>query len=291
MTSRRKGNEMIPEDKIRAIIEQVPHGLETTQTVAPLTEEPLADLAAVDGPSRLLVPKPVNRDAYLQLKATTPARVGIWRSGPRYLTAPWLRFRADHALAQDAVFKEVPEDFFKGLGLFEVQSQCGDKDQFLTRPDLGRQLDEQNLAILRERCQTKPKVQLYIADGLSSTAVECNAEDAYRAIEQGLNGQGITLGTPFFLRYGRVRSMEAVARALQPEVTAVLIGERPGLASAESMSCYLAYRVTADMPESQRTVISNIHRQGTPAVEAGAYIAEVIKQMLEQQASGLALKL
>jgi ethanolamine ammonia-lyase small subunit len=134
-------------------------------------------------------------------------------------------------------------------------------------------------------------VQLYIADGLSSAAVECNAKDTYLAIEQGLKGHGIELGTPFFLRYGRVRSMEAVAQVLQPEVTAVLIGERPGLATAESMSCYLGFGVTPDMPESQRTVISNIHRQGTPAVEAGAYIADVIMQMLEQRTSGLNLKL
>jgi ethanolamine ammonia-lyase small subunit len=282
---------MISEEKIRTVIEEVLRGLDTSGPAAGATEEPLADLAAGDGASRLLVPEPVNRDAYLQLKATTPARLGIWRCGPRYLTAPWLRFRADHALAQDAVFRDVPEDYFKDLGLFEVCSKCGDKDQFLTRPDLGRQLDEQNLALLRERCRSKPKVQLYIADGLSSAAVESNAKDAYLAIEQGLKGQGIELGTPFFLRYGRVRSMEAVARALQPEVTAVLIGERPGLATAESMSCYLAYRVTPDMPESQRTVISNIHRRGTPAVEAGAYIADVIMKMLEQQASGLALKL
>jgi len=282
---------MITEDQIRAIIDQVLQEPNAPDSAVPPADESLADLADVDCATQLLVPDPVNRAAYLKLKSATPARLGIWRSGPRYLTAPWLRFRADHALAQDAVFRDVPEDYFKELGLFEVCSKCDDKDQFLTRPDLGRQLDGQNLALLKERCQAKPRVQLYIADGLSSTAVEVNAADTYLAIEQGLKGHGIELGTPFFLRFGRVRSMEAIAQVLQPEVTAVLIGERPGLATAESMSCYLGYRVTPDMPESQRTVISNIHRQGTPAVEAGAYIADVIKQMLEQQTSGLALKL
>lgn len=282
---------MIPEQKNKALIEGVPGGLDTAALAAPDGEITLEDLADIDIATQLLVPEAVNREAYLKLKAATPARLGIGRCGPRYLTAPWLRFRADHALAQDAVFKDVPQDYFQDLGLFEVQSRCGDKNQFLTRPDLGRQLDEKSAALLKERCKAQPRVQLYIADGLSSTAVECNARDAYRAIEQGLKGHGIELGTPFFLRYGRVRSMEPVAQAVQSEVTGVLIGERPGLATAESMSCYLAYRAVPDMPESERTVISNIHRNGTPALEAGAYIADVIKQMLEQRASGLSLRL
>jgi ethanolamine ammonia-lyase small subunit len=254
-------------------------------------EEPLADLSLVDISTQLLVTDPANRDAYLKLKGTTPARIGIGHCGPRYLTAPYLRFRADHALAQDSVFKDVSEEFLKDWGLFEICSCCCDKDQFLTRPDLGRQLDEKNSAIVKERCQSKPMVQIFVADGLSSAAVECNAKDTYLAIEQGLKNYQISLGTPFFLRFGRVCSLEAVAGIVQPEVTAVLIGERPGLATAESMSCYLAYRATRGMPESERTVISNIHRNGTPAVEAGAYIADVIKKMLEQKASGLALKL
>lgn len=282
---------MIPEEKIRAMIEQVLSGLQPGQPAASPGEAGLEDLSATDPATQLFVPEPVNRDAYLKFKGATPARVGIWRSGPRYLTAPFLRFRADHALAQDSVFKEVSESFVMKWGLFEIQSRCIDKEQFLTRPDLGRLLDEQTIALLKQRCQAKPRVQIFVADGLSSAAVECNAKDAYLAIEQGLKGYQIALGTPFFLRYGRVRVMESVAQALQPEVTAVLIGERPGLATAESMSCYLAYRATPDMPESERTVISNIHCQGTPAVEAGAYIADVIKQMLEQKASGLALKL
>ncbi len=282
---------MIPDERIRAMIEQV---LGERGAALPATSggmEAVEDISEVDFSARLLVPEPVNRDAYLKMKSATPARVGIWRSGPRCLTEPYLRFRADHALAQGSVFRNVPEAFLKEWGLFEISSRCGDKDQFLTRPDLGRQLDEKNSAIIRERCQARPQVQVFIADGLSSAAVESNAKDAYLAIEQGLKGHRITIGTPFFVRYGRVRVMEAVAQALEPEVTAVLIGERPGLATAESMSCYLAYRAVPDMSESERTVVSNIHRQGTPAVEAGAYIADVIKKMLEQKASGLALKL
>ena len=85
--------------------------------------------------------------------------------------------------------------------------------------------------------------------------------------------------------------MDIISETLGSEVTAVLIGERPGLATGESLSCYIAYKATTSMPEAKRTVISNIHKGGTPAVEAGAHIAEVIKRMLEQKASGIDLKL
>ena len=253
-------------------------------------ESPLVDLTAVDLKTQLLVPEPAKRDAYLKYKDATVSRVGIWRSGSRYLTKAFLRFRADHAIAQDAVFNDVSSDFLKEWGLFEVKTKCTDKDQFLTRPDLGRELDDESIALLQKNCSAGAKVQIYVTDGLSSTAVEKNARDTYLAMEQGLKGHGIEVGTPFFLRYGRVPAMDAIAEVLHPEVTVALIGERPGLATAESMSCYMAYNAHSGMPEANRTVLSNIHRGGTPAVEAGAHIADVIKMMLEQKASGLELK-
>jgi len=250
----------------------------------------LTDLTAEDLKKQLLVPEPANRDAYLKYKDATVSRIGIWRSGSRYKTGAFLRFRADHAIAQDAVFNDVSDEFLKEWGLFEVKTKCSDKDQFLTRPDLGRELDDESIALLKKNCSERAKVQIYVTDGLSSTAVEKNARDTYLAMEQGLKGHGIEVGTPFFLRYGRVPAMDAIADILHPEVTVVLIGERPGLATAESMSCYMAYNAHSGMPEANRTVLSNIHRGGTPAVEAGAHIADVVKMMLEQKASGLELK-
>lgn len=294
---------MISEDKIKQIIQEVMQDMGTAQTGAPASPKPavqnqdsssdqdLTDLTAVDLKTELLVPNAANPEIYLKLKKTTPARVGIWRSGPRPLTRSLLRFRADHAVAQDAVFSDVSEEFIQSLGLETVQSQCKDKDEFLTRPDLGRRLSAEAETRLKEICTPNAKVQIFIADGLSSTAVEVNAGDAYKSIVQGLKGYGIEAATPFFLKYGRVPSMDAVGDLLSPQVTVLLIGERPGLATGESMSCYMAYNAGTDMPEANRTVISNIHKGGTPAVEAGAHIAEVVKKMLEQKASGLELKL
>ena len=286
---------MISEDKIKQIIQEVMGGLDDAPSSAapqaPVSDEALEDLAAVDLRKELCVPNAANAEAYLRLKKATPARVGIWRAGPRPLTRALLRFRADHAVAQDAVFSDVSEDFIAGLGLETVQSRCNDKDEFLTRPDLGRQLSDEAKARLQETHKSGEKVLIYIADGLSSTAVETNASDALKSIVQGLSGYNIQPPKPFFLKYGRVPAMDEVGELLKPEVTVLLIGERPGLATGESMSCYMAYKACTTMPEANRTVVSNIHKGGTPAVEAGAQIAEVIKKMLEQKASGLELKL
>ncbi|WDP90325.1 MAG: ethanolamine ammonia-lyase subunit EutC [Desulfobacter sp.] len=301
---------MISEDKLKAIIEDVMGSLNAAgaanaadtaggagaagaggSSAAQVNDDALEDLAAVDLKKELLVPHPHNREMYLKLKETTPARIGIWRSGPRPLTRSLLRFRADHAVAQDAVFNNVSDEFTQKLGIETLQSCCTDKDEFLTRPDLGRRLPEDQAAKLKTICPANARVQIYIADGLSSTAVETNAEDTYKSIVQGLTGMGIQANPLFFLRYGRVPSMDVVSELITPEVTVLLIGERPGLATGESMSCYMAYKASTTMPEANRTVISNIHKGGTPAVEAGAHIAGVIKKMLDQKASGLDLKL
>jgi ethanolamine ammonia-lyase small subunit len=249
----------------------------------------IADITEVDLKKELLVPNPADEKAILNLKANTSARLGVWRTGPRYKTQTLLRFRSDHAAAMDAVFTDVSDEIIEEMDLFRVQTKCQDKDEFLTRPDLGRQFDEENLAKIKENCKDKPKVQIYVADGLSSTAIEANLRDVFPAIKQSLEGYNLEIGTPFFVKYGRVATMDAISECLDADVSCVLIGERPGLATAESMSCYMAYDAKVGMPEANRTVISNIHSGGTPAVEAGAHIADVIKAMLDQKASGLDL--
>lgn len=120
--------------------------------------------------------------------------------------------------------------------------------------------------------------------------MEANIPELLPALEQGLKLNGLQMGTPFFVKYGRVRSMEPLAEALGAEVICVLLGERPGLASSESLSAYLAYNATVGMSESLRTCISNIHQGGTNPVEAGAHIADVIGEMIKQKASGIQLK-
>ena len=158
------------------------------------------DLSKIDLRKQYLVENPANGPAFLALKAKTPARIGVGRAGARYKTVTLLRFRADHAAAQDSVFSQVPESFYKSNNLVYVKTKCEDKDEYLTRPDLGRRFDEQNQAIIKETCGPHPKVLLVIGDGLSSAAIEANAMDCARAIRQGLSAYGIELGKTLFIQ-------------------------------------------------------------------------------------------
>lgn len=223
------------------------------------------------------------------MKKTT-ARIGVGNCGARLKTKTMLTLRADHAAARDAVFMDVSKELLDRLSLFSIDTCCADKNQFLTRPDLGRIFPEESLSILREKCKKNVDVQIYASDGLSSTAIEANLENILPVIIDGLKAKGLNVGTPFFVRNGRVAAMDAISEVLNAEVTCVLLGERPGLATAESMSAYIVYRATVGMPESRRTVVSNIHSRGIPAVEAGAYIVDVIQMILDAKASGVELK-
>ncbi|OQB20811.1 MAG: Ethanolamine ammonia-lyase light chain [Firmicutes bacterium ADurb.Bin182] len=231
----------------------------------------------------------VQSDITAFIKESTAARVCIGKAGPRLKTGTLLKLRADHAAARDAVFKDVDESILKSLGLFMVQTRCANKNEFLTRPDLGRVFDDENIAKIKRGC-SKAQVQIYVSDGLSSSAVTANLKDILPVILDGLKASSISAGAPFFVKYGRVHAMDAVSEALECDVVCVLIGERPGLITSESMSAYIAYHATVGMPEARRTVVSNIHANGLAPVEAGAYIVDVIRMMLEVKASGVDLR-
>lgn len=249
------------------------------------------DVTALDLRKLYLVEEAENPEKYRKMKEKTPARLGSGKAGPRYKTLTMLRFRADHAAAQDAVFSQVPEDFAAKNGMTEVQTKCHDKDEYLTRPDHGRCFDEENQKKIRAAIPGTPRVQIVVGDGLSSAAITANAMDCLEAIREGLKLKGIDPGTPIFVRYCRVGAGDAIGDVTGCELVCMLVGERPGLVTDKSMSAYLTYRPRTGVSESARTVVSNIHAQGTPAVEAGAHISELIDTILRRQVSGVGLHL
>lgn len=294
------------EKDLRTIIEQVLSEMNGSGSASPAAEAAcgkaceapaniedgcIPDITEVDIRKQYLVENPEHGEEYAELKFNAPCRLGIGKAGARYKTLPQLEFRAAHSAAQDAVFNDADEEFVKSQGLFIVQTQCDSKDTYLTRPDLGRKLSPEAVATIKEKCKKNPTVQIYVADGLSSASVAANIPDLLPAILQGLQNYKIDVGTPFFVKFGRVAVMDEISELTGAEVTCTLIGERPGLITAESMSAYIAYKATVGMPEARRTVVSNIHRNGTIPAEAGAHIADIIKIMLEKKASGTDLKL
>ncbi len=249
------------------------------------------DVSELDLRKLYLVDTPGDAEAFRKLKARTPARLGSGRAGPRYKTLTMLRFRADHAAAQDAVFSQVPEDFPEKNGLVSLQTRCRHKDEYLTRPDLGRIFDEENQQKLRAAISQKPRVLLVIGDGLSSAAIMANAMECMAAIRDGLKARGIETDKAVFVRYCRVGAGDAIGDVTGCEVVCMLVGERPGLVTDKSMSVYITYEPRIGVSESSRTVVSNIHAQGTPAVEAGAHVAELIDLILKRRVSGVGLHL
>ena len=249
------------------------------------------DITKLDLRKLYLTDSPQDKERFAKMKAKTPARLGSGKAGARYKTLTMLRFRADHAAAQDAVFSQVAEDFGEKNGMLSVCTKCHSKDEYLTRPDLGRCFDEETQEIIRQGLPHSPKVQIVVGDGLSSAAITANAMDCLGSLRDGLKLRHIETGKPLFVRYCRVGAGDAVGDVTDCELVCVLVGERPGLVTDKSMSAYITYKPHTGVSESSRTVVSNIHAQGTPAVEAGAYIAELIETILKRKVSGVGLHL
>lgn len=251
------------------------------------TAECLKDIMETDIMDYMHVDHPYNEKEIWKMKRATPARIGIGHCGPRYTTEAELRFLASHAAANDAVYNEVPKETVKKLGVFEVQTKCANKNEMLLRPDWGRVFLPDAQETISKNCVHHPQVQIYFGDGLCSSSIEANIPDLFPTIKMGLEDKGITVGTPFFVRYCRVNTARTIGPLLDAQVTCVLIGERPGLLTSESMSAYIAYNARPDMLESEYTVVSNISRHGIPPVEAAAHIVDLIAQILEKKKSGV----
>ncbi|MDD5887427.1 MAG: ethanolamine ammonia-lyase subunit EutC [Oscillospiraceae bacterium] len=215
-----------------------------------------------------------------RMQSETPARIGIGHAGPRYTTEAMLAFQEAHAKANDAVLTEVPQEVLEKLGVFEVRTKCKDKYEMLTRPDWGRIFEEDARKTISERCRHHIDIQIYFGDGLCSPSVGANLPDLYPALRAQLEAEGFNVGTPFFVRYCRVNTARTIGPLLDAKLTCVLLGERPGLITSESMSAYMALNARPDMSESDYKVVSNISRVGMPPVEAAAYIAELMTGML-----------
>lgn len=231
-----------------------------------------------------------NPREFAALKSRTPARLAVGRTGTRYRLHTQLRFLADHAAAKDAVESEITEAFAKQYNLEIFPSLCTSREEYITRPDLGRQLPPETVSGIQALNHDLADICIFIADGLSAKAVMENGMDTLLTAKAGLEAAGLKVAHPFIIKNGRVGTMDAVSEALKSPVTCVLIGERPGLGVADSMSAYAAYHASIGMSESRRTVISNIHKKGTPTVEAGAWLSELLADMNKMKMSGVELR-
>jgi ethanolamine ammonia-lyase small subunit len=231
-----------------------------------------------------------------RIRERTPARLMEGRFGVSYRTATQLQLRADHAAARDAVQAELDlsahfgQEFVRRWELFEVSTEARSKSEYLLRPDLGRTLGEATCSVIREQCPPSPELQIMVGDGLSVTAVAAQVPELLPLLCEGVRERNWTAGRPFVVRYCRVGIMNQIGDLLAPRAVVLLIGERPGLATAESLSVYLAYCPRPGHTDADRNLVSNIHKHGVPVAKAAIRILNLVGQMFRERTSGTHLK-
>jgi ethanolamine ammonia-lyase small subunit len=229
------------------------------------------------------------------LRELTPARIGLERSGASLATRPLLDSFLAHARARDAVHELVDEAQLTdkactlALPCLVVRSAAPDRRSYLMRPDLGRRLSPDAPAVLAPHAGEYDLVAV-VADGLSARAVQCHALPVLAATLTPLQAEGWRVAPLVFVHQGRVAIGDAVAAQLRAGAVAVLIGERPGLSSPDSLSAYLTWRPGPSTTDADRNCISNIRPEGVSYAEAAFKLVFLLRQMRTRGFSGVMLK-
>ncbi len=232
-------------------------------------------------------------DSLSMLMETTTARLGVGRAGYRPKTRALQLFQSDFAITQDALYREVDPELLHKFGLFQVETMITEgKKQYLLRPDLGRKLSAEAIKQLQDHCIKKPNIQICVGDGLSANAIEVNLSKILPVLVSGFQSVGLSLGTTLFIHHCRVGVINEIGDVLEPDVVILLIGERPGLGRAESMSAYMAFQPRTGNTDADREVICNIFDNGgTNPLEAGAYAVQLAQTMIKNRGSGVKMRI
>jgi ethanolamine ammonia-lyase small subunit len=223
------------------------------------------------------------------IQAATPARVAQGRAGTRYTTARYINLRAEHANALDAVQSTVPDDFPGALGCVALQSRCADHEEFLRYPDHGRRLDDASRARLVAEGTHGADVQVIAGDGLSAWALLANGPVLLPALLGELRAAGFSVGRPVFVRYARVGVQDEIGVLLAARATAILVGERPGLGTGDSLSIYTAYGPRLNQDNAEKDCLSNIRPLGLPVAEAAPECARLLRRTFTAGGGGVHL--
>jgi ethanolamine ammonia-lyase small subunit len=210
----------------------------------------------------------VEKNAWQGLRQFTNARIALGRAGSSLPTGPLLAFNLSHAQARDAVHQPLDADALhaqlhaEGFTTLDVHSAAPDRDHYLRRPDLGRRLSDESRAALIKAAsgEPSPDVVFVIADGLSAFAASRQALPLLRAVLPKLADWHV--GPVIVARQSRVALGDEIGEALDAQFVVMLIGERPGLSSPDSLGIYLTYAPRAGCTDAQRNCISNVRPEG-----------------------------
>ncbi len=234
----------------------------------------------------------------LDLREMTQARVALGRFGAGAPTKAALAFLLDHARAREAVWSSVDRNALLGgladlgLDVVLVESLAKDRSSYIRRPDLGRSLSPASAARLKAAAGDGAgfDVAIVVADGLSSSAVDFNAVPLVMELASRLQNSGLSLAPVILASQARVALSDPVGETLGAKIAIMLIGERPGLSSADSLGAYVTHSPTTGTPDSRRNCVSNIREGGLSAELAAESILNLVGGMIRTGISGVALK-
>ena len=243
-------------------------------------------------PARVYTPRPEKSGFAAEAARHTTALVGIGHVGTRYATDVVLQFQAELAITHTAVATELPDDWAEKHGFVFLRSRVTSHREFLLRPDLGRRLDDDSLAVVKSsRCTKNVDVQIIVADGLSAVACMDTGKQLYDAVAAACGARGLTVGTPIAARFARVWLEDEIGQEVRAKVAMILLGERPGLGTGDGLSAYVVFDPKIGNTDGDRNMISNIHNRGIVPAEAAQRLAALAQAMIAQKCSGVTLDL
>jgi ethanolamine ammonia-lyase small subunit len=234
-------------------------------------------------------------DLLVGMRAFTDARIAIGRAGTSIPLKQSLEFKLAHAHARDAVYSELDistlTDNLKqfGLPILHLHSQGGYREQYLQRPDLGRKLSDASKTELQNHTQSTD-IAIIIADGLSATAINTNAVNLLKVLIPMLQSVNLKLADLVLVEQARVAIADEIAHALKAKLSLIIIGERPGLSSADSMGVYLTYNPKPGLTDELRNCISNIRPAGLTCEQASKKIFYLVQEAFKRKLSGVEIK-
>jgi ethanolamine ammonia-lyase small subunit len=235
------------------------------------------------------------QDPWGDLKQFTRARIALGRVGSSLPTKEILNFGMSHAMARDAVHLALDVDTLenqvKGLGcdVLKLHSRAPDRASYLLRPDWGRRLNDESAEIIKALPQDKIDISIVIGDGLSSLAVQKHATPMLQAIQQSISSEWKT-GPVVIARQARVALADEVGELMKARMVILLIGERPGLSSPDSLGLYLTYQPKVGCSDADRNCISNVRPEGLNYEAAAKKLMWLAQESMRLKVSGVALK-
>lgn len=219
----------------------------------------------------------------------SPSRLAQGRVGTRYTTKAYVQLRAEHAIALDAVTSSISDTFAGTHGLIPLRTKAKDHQEYLLYPDQGRRLDDASRELLAKQGTMGADVVVIVGDGLSAVAVEQQAPKLLPALNAALKSQGFSVGAPVFVRHARIGVQDEVGVILRAKSTIILVGERPGLGTGDSLSIYTAFNPRLNQDNAEKNCISNVRDLGFPPAEAAVECARLMRRTFDAGGGGVHL--